>query len=403
MPQKSYGGFGPTGYLPPVFSALSSAYDWYNRRGPGPVSSSSSTMHHRRRYPPRRYGGFGGGKSPALGSAVSRQRDLVVTGTKRKSKRLRNALKYKKKKWLRYKRKVKKAVSPPRYKVKFYHNASRSWMCTGNAQGCALIPILGYRGVTAPTISNGANVPGTPNAAWTFAQNQVREIRNYYDNTYVVNNAGSNKKLIDYWFKIPKSHVDITITNTGSSADLDGSNQPVEYEIWLYWPGKARVQDDRDTTLPDKWMTIGRDVAQTLQDSTAAAFSIALPSNNAWATFVTTGAKEIVRSKLLGRGYLAVGESTRFTKSYKCKYLFTNEKYTRDSTNFALNTWHLRRGVTAGIMVTWRGTQQGPTRTGGTSRGRLTFMCTWTWDTYTSGERQSGSFDQYLYGGDDYA
>lgn len=397
MPQKSYGGFGPTGYLPAVFAGMQSAYNW-GRSGSGAVSGGSGLI-RRRRYPYRRFGGFGSRESSALGSVVTRQRDLTLTKTKRKTPALKKALRWKRKKWLKYKRKIRRAVAPPRFRIKFYHTASRSFLTAGNSQGVCQIPICGYRGQNSANLSSPANTPLI--GPVSFRQNIAATIRDVYLNNHVPAGAG-NKQMVDFWWKIPKSHVDITLTNTGSSDSLDNSANSLEYEIWLVWPGKQRLQDDRNSVGPNEWIAIGRDVVQSFQSQPDPGVRLTDPRDNAWSTWMTAGAKDIVRSKLLGRGYLAVNESTRFTKSFKCKKLFTNENWIRESSNFGLVTWHLKRGVTADIMITWRGTATAPVRVGNIPRARMHFLCTWTWDTYTDGKIQSGSFDSFLFGGNDY-
>nr|WPR18615.1 MAG: hypothetical protein [Chemarfal virus 90] len=174
----------------------------------------------------------------------------------------------------------------------------------------------------------------------------------------------------------------------------------------MLWPGKEYLEADASTQGPREWIARGRDVVQgqgAVDETTITRIpAIAGALNNNWATFNTAGAKEIVKSKLLGRGYLSLGESTRFTKSVKTKYLFTNERFLRDDNDTTATTWFLKRGISASLMVVYRGCARTGTFTGSIPKARMHILCSWVHDAYTDGKVQSGSIDANLYP-DDYS
>lgn len=345
--------------------------------------------HLRRRYRNRRFGSYGmrGGYNPA--NVVTAQADFSYTGTalKRKNPKLASALRYKKKKWLRYKRKIKRAVAPPKTKVKFVYQYGRSWTADANDQAVALLPICSYRGTDALT-ANIASGSGSA-LSYTARADDASRIFQYYDNVlYPIASstlAPENQNIKNISFGIKRATIDVTLTNAGVSTD-GNSDVPIEYEIYMLWPKRKVGDNSVNMNLCNDWINQANKFSENRIGGDAInALGRAGPQDAYWKTWTTAYVSSYVKSKLIGRGYLGLGESTRFYKSVKTKFFTTRQKWENDSSDvIGLKSDPWLRGLTTYVMVVWRGTPKTGVLTGGWNRSRMNVNVQKEIDTWTS-------------------
>lgn len=346
----------------------------------------------RRKYPSRKYGKF---KSNPM-NLVTTERDFSYTGTalmnKKKSPSFLKALKYKKRKWLKYKAKVKKAIGKPKTKIKFLIDYGRSWVSAANSQAVALLPILSYRGVTSPSGNVAAGNPPITSVQYFHRMDDVTQIYNYYSLVYFPSSTGTlvaeNTLFKNPWFCIKRGAIDITITNTGAdtiSGTPEGSNCPAEYEIYMVYP-KRKVSDNTTSmNTPTEWISRANTWTETKYGGTSTGAQVAIaPSDPCWKTWTTAGVKNYVKSKLIGRGYLGLGESTRFYKTIKTRYFTSQQRLIDDDPNLTNTKDPWFKGLTAIVMVVWRGTPKPGFLSGGWGPCRLNFNVQREIDTWSA-------------------
>lgn len=326
-------------------------------------------------------------------SVVTRQKDFtsgVRTMRKRKSKKQLKRIKMKKRRWIRYKRKVRKALSPGKYHIKNVYSIGRSWVSNANQQAIALLPICSYRGRQSndpSTINAGAG--GSTN--YGIRSDDANMIFSLYDNQTTTAGLSSNAVLANYWFKITKAFIDISITNTGSNGDLLSDNA-AEYEVFLVWPKKMIKDESRPMNSVADWINEARLYQQPTLGGQIIPNAVS-EFDPAWKTWTTANVPTFVRSKLMGRGYLAVGETVRFTKKMKCRFYTSRKRWNDLSDGLGNANMPMLRGLTSYIMVVWRGVPRVGAATGGYTRSRLTFNVNKEINSYTKGGLQPGSID----------
>lgn len=325
-------------------------------------------------------------------SVVTRQKDFTSTATtrKRRTKRQKAKFRMKKRRWIKYKRKVRKALSPGMFKIKNVYSIGRSWVSAANQQASALIPICSYRGVQSSSSSIGVAGAAGP-TSYLFRADDANMIFSLYDNQTTTAGLASNATLANYWFKITKAFVDVSMTNTGSSTDANSDNA-IEYEVYLLWPKKMMKDESVPMNDVGNWIT----QARIYQQPTLGAQTIGLGVSEldpAWKTWTTSGVPTYVRSKLLGRGYLGLNETVRFTKKMRCRFYTSRKRWNDLSDGLANSNMPLLRGLTSYIMVVWRGTPRAGAVSGGYTRSRLTFNVNKEINSHTKGGLQPGAID----------
>lgn len=304
------------------------------------------------------------------------QMDFSGTGTmtKRKMKYLRKRRNRGRRQMRRMRFKLKRLLPKPRFFWNPAFTYSASWVSGINKQACALIPFVSYRGgvpvQTPPTASNmtvSSYDELVPSCDYCGPQDIIE---NYVDGVitkqFIPTGASSNAQQSTWWAKIKKVYLDMTLTNTGFATDTYFTSiepdttvstvRNVEYELYFYWPGPDINKDPSVATcLLSEISNKAGSYQQKYGASTeASSFDIVDPN---WDPKHQVNLNRMFKTRKIGQGYLEVGKSVRIVKSFKPKYLLTKQKYDADSVAALETELGHKRGLTAGVLVVWRGTK----------------------------------------------
>lgn len=297
------------------------------------------------------------------GAITTRQND--VTYSKRRSKRKMS--KSQKKRVNRFKKRVKRALRKPSFRVSHVWSVGRSFKSPINAQGLVFIPFCGFRGPAAATASvSAASAGGT---GFIFRGDICRTIVEKYanDNWKPVGPA-LNSTNSQWWVNMKRAVMDMSVTNSGGTEAGGNTNNAVEYDIYHIWP--------KHKFLPEQGLT-------SMFTYNAAAVGQEEPYGGELVTPVTTGnvgfepwqapfANKWYGIKKIANGYVQLGETFRMNKSLKLKRFFTQRNWeTEDLANLNINS--LGKGLGGALVVAFRGAPAAGRVTGGYPCARLTF------------------------------
>lgn len=306
------------------------------------------------------------------------QMDFSGTGTVTKRK-----MKYMKSRRMKYKRrtrrlrfKLSKIIGKPRYRWNPALTYSASWLSPNNGQGAALIPFVSYRGFYGTqfgtdrrmSLSTFASSYPTLAGLPSSYSGPLDIVKNHVDNVitkqFFPSGAAANSQASTWWAKLKKVFLDITITNTGFESDSYviadpialNTNRQLEYELYFYWPAPGINRDSATTmnTLTELCTRAGT-YQQVYGNQTVGSTIVTSPQGNAFDPKHLVFLSRMFRTRKIGSGYLEVGKSVRIQKSFKPKYLLTKQKYEADSIDAAEKDMAHKRGLTAGVLVVWRG------------------------------------------------
>lgn len=332
--------------------------------------------------------GFGPPSGPGSGP-ITVQSDFVASRGKRKyqsytqkkrnrqsrlkAKRLRK--KYKRMK-RRFAKRVKKVLNH-HFRYNVWASWGRSWKSVANSQLSAVVPIFSWRGDPAfPTPSVAINGVPSQNQCIGLADMAVK-IKELVDSeVFYPNSTGSNLSQPNWWFKVNRAVLDLTLSNTGTSAETTPSSTNNKLEFELYYVTIKR----RPLTTAGFYNTIDQlqdywdAQTQALGANTIGAADRAFSNSVNYVPWLEPENKKWLKTKIIGRGYLPVGQSQRFHFSYKPKMLFNRKSWAAAGDTDNINQTFCPK-ATAGIMVIWRGAPSSGQATGGYPAVRLTFNC----------------------------
>lgn len=349
----------------------------------------------KRKRPGQRYRGRSSSGRANAAQVVTRQRDWSAgTTTKRKKRRGRGASLARKKR-VRFARRIKKIVGPPKTILKLYTSTGRSYPSLSNGQSVIQIPIVSYRG--ANTNSTSVASAGAASQIYQFRSDHLKSIYDFYDQILAPSGGATNAFVRDWWFRVSSAAIDITMTNTGGATDL--SNNPIEYEMYLTWPRKNITDIDQSTNSMADFVSAARIYNEDRIGSTT---GIIGPTNAlgdpAWKPWTTAGVSTWMKSKYLGRGYIELGQSVRFQKSMKMKFFTSAKKWSDDDNNLGNQLMAAKRGAYAAILIVFRGTPVSGTNIGGYPRSRMTVNVNHEFTSWTRNAMvPPGSMDTTLF------
>lgn len=343
--------------------------------------------------------GFGGGGRPPSGGPVTVQRDFVGTDSrfrsrmgsrtltkqkKRQMRRVRALKRIRKFKKRRFRRAVKRVISK-NFSLRFSHTWTRGWCSGFNKQAVAFIPIFSYRGGTVlqqptPSSASGASLIGD----YTGFPGHAAYIKQALDDeVFYPNGSTTNTVQNNWWFKVQKATLDMTMTNVGSNSEqhnIPGSDPPatagcarvIEYELYYVTFRKTSAPNQTSFFSQVNIEDYADNYAQGLGSNANDPVQL---NDFDWVPYLNPYTRMYAKYKLIGRGYLGTANPQRFNFSYKPKLLFNKKQWEMDSSDDYMNHTFKPKG-TAAIMVVWRGTPStivGP----GTGIGptRLHFHC----------------------------
>jgi len=351
----------------------------------------------------RRYMGGGGYIRQPVGGPVTRQHDFSAGGSivqnRRKRKRNDVMSRIRRKRARRFRIKVKRAIGSPKNYVKFYTSIGRSWKSIDSGQSVAIIPIVSYRGEDTTTASIANN--GAPSNQYLFRQDDIASIYQYFDAQLFPAALAANSIMKNSWFKVKRGTVDISMTNVGS-VETVSTACAIEYEAYLIWPRKMIQDPDIPYTLPEEWINQARNWSETRVGADALlgyATAAVAPGDPAWKITTSAYLNTYMGSKLIGRGYIALGETVRIVKHMKCKGFISKKQFIEEDSAAAAQTRPFKRGMTSAVMVIWRGTPITSRATGGYGPSRLLFNINKEIDVVSPayGGTRSQRMDTYLY------
>lgn len=289
-------------------------------------------------------------------------------------------------------------VSAPKISVKFYSSYGRSWVSAVNQQAIALIPLISYRGVQLNSASTLANA--APAGPWfSMACDDMRRVYEYFDAQLFPSATGANSIQRNFWFNVKRASMDLSMTNTGSAETPISTNCPIEYEVYMIWPRKVVTDVSVNMNTASDWITQARIFTENTigaQGLFAAIPAVQAPGDPAWKVTTNARVNKYVGSKLLGRGYIQVGETVRMHKNVRVKGFTTQEKWFAVDEAVGQANMPMKRGQFAALMVVWRGTPVSSNAAGGFGRSRLTFNCNKEIDVSCPGNGQAGPMDSLL-------
>lgn len=333
---------------------------------------------------------------PESGSVVTRQNDFTRTKTlrKRKSRGQRRRIKYKKRRFRKYKRKIRKIAGPPKTMIKFYTTYGRSYASDPNVQVVVNIPIISFRGSGTASASTGSGAVSNGSVN-LFPTNDVTTMYDYFNDQLFPTSTTTNATLKNFWWFTDKARVDISMTNVGF-ATVDNSANSAEYEIFMIWPRKLVTDENVSMVTMTDWIARANSYSETRIGGQNLFNGKALVNDPAWRMWTNAYVPSYFRTRSIGRGYLAVGETARFVKTIKVKGFMSNQKYLNISDTTSTMAWYKRFGCS--IIVIFRGCINPGSVTGGYTRTRICFNVNKEIDTWTRGTTlQPGRMDTYLY------
>lgn len=326
--------------------------------------------------------GGGGGSGPPAGGPITLQRDYVssrgkraynYTFMKKKKRKMRKLMRIARRKYRRakrFRRKIRKVISP-HYTMIVAYSCGRSWKSAGTSQNLVFeIPILSYRGSSSDAASDGAGAATAGiRKIW---HNECATIKGFCDNeVWYPNGSTSNVVQSQWWFRILKSVLDLSMSNTGSASDTaPATTGKVEYEIYYITPRRSLPQATAANNVKDL-EDFGDDSEQALGGGS---LNPTDPENINWIPYLAPYNKKYFKASLIGRGYLPPGQTTRMRFSYKPKILFNREKWSRDNATDSFGHAY-KKGASASILVVARGCPNQGQLTGGYPACRLTVNC----------------------------
>lgn len=354
-------------------------------------------------------GALGGGGGPPSGGPISLQRDYVASAGKARNYGLLKMMKkkrYKRAKRLRsirrrirrrFRAKVKKVLKK-HYCMTAVRNAGRSWKFDTNKQGVCMIPIFSYRGQSTPSVSQGSGVAPVNDVRY-FALDDAYQVKIRIDTeTFFPNSTTTNLVQPNWWFKVNKSVLDLTMTNCGQDETLNpDTNFKVEFEVY-YMTFKRNMPDTGVYDTLTDWLGFIDNEQQKLGGATETAIP---PNEVGWLPWTNPYNKKYFKCKLIGRGYLPLSQSQRFHFSYKPKKLFSRQQWERDSLTDLYNHSYTPKG-SAMILVVTRGVPSNAL-SGGYTAHRVAFNCNWQHYIKTNSNGQDGEKGTYKLATDDYA
>lgn len=328
---------------------------------------------------------------------VTKQRDWVPTPYVRLSKRSRIARKISRKRWSRFRRRIKKAIRSPHYITCLYQNISRCFKGTQDQQSVINIPIFSYRGNTATSPSTALGAVGA--TEFNFRNDNAEAILTAFvrNREWSGTGAASNSTQTSWWFKHLKSVVDISITNMGTTASADASNNRIEYDLYLCWANKKM---NWSTTTP---MNSANDWTNAYNTYEQDRFGQAAPINDtgiaepAWTPYAMPLKKIGISSKKIGSGYIEQNETIRLSKSCRTKQIFTQYKWDKQDPSPAVTTRALMPGIGMYVLFVFRGMPTPGVADARITVSRVGVHCNWRHYLMFDGKNQSGISDQRLY------
>lgn len=306
----------------------------------------------------------------ALKNVTTTQNDFTASGG---NSFYASRRKFKKRKLRRARRKLNRIIKK-HYTACFWFNIGRSYASAFDSSCCVLIPILSYRGTSGVTASSASG--GTASQANWFGDMYVGIKDHFVDQIFVPSTASANKLVNNWWFKINKATLDLTMSNTGVSA-TDNTGNAAEYEIYRITGKKMPREEAVLMDTVDLWEQEADDYQQGIGNEVVAATDGILSSNSGYVPYGNLGVSRYVRSKLIGRGQIPVGSSVRFNYSYKPSRGFCSREqwFSHSSTDtFGRPIW---AGKTCHLLIVFRGMPSTGQLVGGYPKTRMTFNCNW--------------------------
>lgn len=353
--------------------------------------------------------GVGGGNG--TGTVVTTQNDFKysrsMTRSKTGKKKYRKMRSLVNKRMKKFKIKVRTAMKKPKYICKFISNIGRSFLSGTNASAVVLIPIYAFRGGNGSSTSDaiGAATPG--GSSYTFRGDMLSQIKNYYATTrWFPSGAAANTQHVPYWFKHKWSALDMTLANSGGSAEgpslTTNRAVPLEYEIYKIWPGRKAPIDPSVTmdSLAQVFTYAGgfQQIYGSASAGTYPDYSFGDPGYTPWKQCFSN---KIIKGKKIGEGYIGVGGAARFKfmakrgkRGYYSKFITDKLDAGADSTTLAIYPGHsmfiavVFRGVPNGVSTTTSPTMH--------PQARMSFLLNWQHFTQASGDSQPGADTRYL-------
>lgn len=315
---------------------------------------------------------------------VTAQRDFVSTGRLRGKRRLS---KYARRKVKRFKRKVRRALKLPNFKINFEQNFGRSWKGKPNEQTWCAFPMPGYRGATASTASIALGAAGSN--VCTLRNDAIEIIKNEFNNKMLYPaNVAANAAMADWWFKVKRVTLDLTMTNVGTSATSDATDCAIEYD--LYWVSARRGIEMQDPVLLNTisdWQTRVRRDAIAYHN--AGLQGIVPVGSNAFEPWLEPAMGKYFKWSKLGTGYLKATESVRIKKSVKVKKLFSRRQWDDEEAD-TVTSLGIAPGVGGFMFVCMRGTPATGSATGVSRAPRAVFMANYNYYCSFPGQNQRG-------------
>lgn len=358
------------------------------------------------------------GRSVYGGGPVTTQSDFRASGSRRKSMkgrvggramaRARRARRRRR----RFRRRIRNIVTK-RSSYTFAMSWARTWLSDDDANGIAFIPFMSWMGDNAalatPGLANTAAptgiVPGR--GLYTGKMDLARPFIEAVKESNLTISAANTVSNVDtnrWWFKFTNAKLDVTISNDGSSLDIEvevgahDSARNIEYEVYFCWT-KKRMGTLTDSSVNDTntgdfvEVHINGNREEHIETPTAYTNAGLLNQNVEmddvrYDFFSDPSIKYGLGVRKIGAGYLPLGAQARFRKKVRLSKVITARWFFRNVTNANFDAFVFPAGgviqrngflpgLTYGLFFVWRGmpvgAESGTVDAKQVYRSRLTF------------------------------
>lgn len=342
------------------------AYGSIQRRAPTPAQAAAAAV------------GVGAARSAFRGARsftaernlpiVSAQNDVSVRTRRKRTRGQKIASRNRRKRVKRFRRKIRRAIPMPKFKFTFTFNAGRSFKSATNSQSWFFIPMCGYRGVNivSPSVASaGAALP-----SYSFRSDQAQTIVDLFRNSILYpSGAAANSGITQWWVRIKRATLDISVTNNGTVAD--GTELPVEWDMYHVW---SKNDYSKEYFMNDMEQIDARVALQEQAFGNVApvggAINIADCSYEPWCR---PHMKKFFKWTKLATGYLKNGETMRVKKTAKIKKLLFKKQWEEEDSDATTRRNGIMPGFGGAVVFCWRGVPTINGSTGGYRAARLAF------------------------------
>lgn len=262
----------------------------------------------------------------------------------------------------------------------------RSWVSGPDLQGQALIFIYSYRGNSS--ITGNVVSPKTSFSVQTYQgpANQMQRAQLYINSVLRPSAATANERETDWTVRIADASLDMTLTNQGLQGDYITRNasiaatdpdtaRGIEYDLRFVYPASGLISDPSQSILSLQDMSVKSQAYEqpygnNIVGTTDFPFSITV--NPSWTPEMPPFLKKYCHIRKIGSGTIPLGGSVRVLRHFRPSLKMTKKIYDADRA-LPISTMAHKPGLTACVLVSWRGTPRADGRDFLSGTGRRTF------------------------------